>query len=166
MLSYDAWNCTEVSYYTPPRLPSDTSATIVTNLGLTNNIQPSLLSQQPRNFLTNSQGEITGNTHHILEKALEEIGGASAILFLVAKVYEDSGQRNKEVSQSKALQLLFAFINHSAYIGRDYMSMSGHQLLTKVLTSSRSSVGYHTLKVKSAFQVLTNQISRCWELSL
>ncbi|OWF37617.1 Lysosomal-trafficking regulator [Mizuhopecten yessoensis] len=148
VLSYNAWNSDNVSYYSTFGPTNEDSAAIITNLGLTG-VPSSLLSQQPINIPTDFQGEITPQTHYILEKALEEVGGASAILFLVAKVYEDKDQKfnDREVRQSKALQLLFAFVNHSSYVGRDYMASSGHQLLTKVLTSSHSCVGYYTLKV-------------------
>ncbi|XP_069116272.1 lysosomal-trafficking regulator-like isoform X2 [Argopecten irradians] len=148
VLTYNAWDADQMGYYSKVGPITEDSAAIINNLGLTS-VTTSLLSQQPSNISMEVQGEITPHTNYILEKALEEVGGASAILFLVAKVYEDKDERysDKELYQSKALQLLFAFVNHSSYISRDYMACSGHQLLTKVLTSSHSCVGYHTLKV-------------------
>ena len=56
-----------------------------------------------------------------------------------------------ETQQARAIQLLFAFFNHSPYIAQDYNSNNGNKLLAKVLLSSKSVVGFHTLKVSDRY---------------
>ena len=50
--------------------------------------------------------------------------------------------------QARALQVLFAVIHHSVRLEQEYISIGGHVLLSKVLTSCRSTVGYSILKVR------------------
>ena len=61
--------------------------------------------------------------------------------------HDEMNVETAEGLQSRALQVLFAVIHHSSRLQREYISIGGHVLLCKVLTSCRSTVGYSILKV-------------------
>ncbi|KAJ8308471.1 hypothetical protein KUTeg_013345 [Tegillarca granosa] len=113
----------------------------------------SYLAQNPVVVKSMSSNAVSSQKHYGLEKAIMETGGLEAILFLTAKVYEDNNHDNHEkdqeheLLQAKALHLLFTLVNHSSTLAKDFVECNGYCLLSKVLTSSRSIVGYHTLKV-------------------
>ncbi|XP_025103482.1 lysosomal-trafficking regulator-like isoform X3 [Pomacea canaliculata] len=102
---------------------------------------------------------VSGAAHLKVQKittlpgALEQLGGLQAMLFLVAKVFEQcdkTGQDNKITSQqmqSKAVHLLLTFIRRFPPLAMAFTSMQGYDMLGVVLKSSRAIVGYPLIKV-------------------
>lgn len=52
-----------------------------------------------------------------------------------------------EAIQAEVLKVLMTIMHHSSRLHQEYLSIGGHALLCKVLTSSRSVPGQLTLKV-------------------
>ncbi|KAK3092886.1 hypothetical protein FSP39_008387 [Pinctada imbricata] len=151
LVSYCPSSSYEAYYYdlaTRQELP----ALIAGNLGLP---QPQniLLSQFPMMDDVRVLASLEKQTCYGLEKAVTEAGGIEALLFLVAKIVEFNKHedmkmfKEQESLQAKAVQVLLSFVNHSPLLAQDYMVANGNILLSKVLTSNRCTVGYHTLKV-------------------
>ncbi|XP_052767805.1 lysosomal-trafficking regulator-like isoform X2 [Mya arenaria] len=110
-----------------------------------------LLTQQAKVITPVCQGHLRNNSCTDLEKAIEESGGMAAILFLVAKVFERCPESmpfdEAQQVQSLALKVLLTTVHHSSRLQGRYTSIGGHELLVKILTSSRSVPGVQTLKV-------------------
>ncbi|WAR10400.1 LYST-like protein [Mya arenaria] len=110
-----------------------------------------LLTQQAKVITPVCQGHLSNNSCTDLEKAIEGSGGMAAILFLVAKVFERCPESmpfdEAQQVQSLALKVLLTTVHHSSRLQGRYTSIGGHELLVKILTSSRSVPGVQTLKV-------------------
>ena len=82
---------------------------------------------------------------------LKELRCSNFYVNILLQIYENCHDEmcvaTAEGLQSRALQVLFAIIHHSARLEQEYISIGGHVLLCKVLTSCRSTVGYSILKV-------------------
>ncbi|XP_056022508.1 lysosomal-trafficking regulator-like isoform X3 [Ostrea edulis] len=151
MLHYSGVSPDHVLLY-ESALRSEIPTLMAGNLGIP---QPMslLLCQQPLLTDVVTRGKVATKLCYGLEKAVKEVGGMEAIMYLVAKTVEDNNYDNhendkrEEWQQSKALQLLFSLVNFSPDLSNDYMIANGNKLLSKVLTTSRGSVGYNTLKV-------------------
>lgn len=204
MLHYSGVSPDHVLLY-ESALRSEIPTLMAGNLGIP---QPMslLLCQQPLLTDVVTRGKVATKLCYGLEKAVKEVGGMEAIMYLVAKVLSSVWSSNKfdrkaiantdclqalsneflkdcfkllisdshlftlcavcslqtvednnydnhendkreEWQQSKALQLLFSLVNFSPDLSNDYMIANGNKLLSKVLTTSRGSVGYNTLKV-------------------
>lgn len=75
---------------------------------------------------------------------------------LILQIFEDSmkvvdkgGNLEKaELLQSKVVHILLQLIHHFPTHAKSFNDASGYAMLAKVLTSSKSIVGYHLLKVE------------------
>ncbi|XP_061172369.1 lysosomal-trafficking regulator-like isoform X2 [Saccostrea echinata] len=151
MLHYSGGNPDQVLLY-ESALRSEIPALMAGNLGIPQP-QSLLLCQQPLPTGVMTHGKVATKLCYGLEKAVKEVGGMEAIMYLVAKTVEDNtydnheNDQSEECIQSKALQLLFSVVNFSPDLDNDYMTANGNKLLSKVLTTSRGILGYTTLKV-------------------
>ncbi|KAK6183248.1 hypothetical protein SNE40_010762 [Patella caerulea] len=114
--------------------------------------QDFLLFQIPTLLSCSVFGELHVTVNNGFEKAAEQTGGIGAFIFLVAKIYEstvkmgEDGRKKAERLQSKAIRQLFVIINRFPRLAEEFMNMSGYGMLRRLLTSSRSIVGYEILK--------------------
>ncbi|KAK3604703.1 hypothetical protein CHS0354_008265 [Potamilus streckersoni] len=151
LLMYNPKYSREISLYGAVS-KGNMSGQLAANLGLTPDM--AMLTQQPKQIIPTVQGHLRADINLSLEKAVEESGGLDAILFLIAKIYElcdleksSIGDDEAEKLQARALRVLFSVVHHSPFMAKEYAKINGNALLSKVLTISRSVVGYHTLKV-------------------
>ncbi|CAG5132645.1 unnamed protein product, partial [Candidula unifasciata] len=114
-----------------------------------------LLTQKPVAMPARMRGRVKVRELNTLEKAIQQAGGIEAFLFLVAKIFEDSMKavsaggslEMAEYLQSKATHILFQLVHKFPTLTQAFMTTNGYAMLAKVLTSSKSIVGYQLLKV-------------------
>lgn len=113
-----------------------------------------LLQQCPQVDTSNVSGEMRLMQHVNLPQALEQLGSLQAVLFLVAKVFEQSPdaregedkQKGLDI-QSKAVHLLLTLLHRFPPLTVTFAHMQGYEMLAVVLRSSRSPVGFSLIKV-------------------
>ncbi|KAL8559615.1 hypothetical protein ACOMHN_008326 [Nucella lapillus] len=114
-----------------------------------------LLRQCPQVDASKISGEMRLMQHLNLPQALEQLGSLQALLFLVAKVFEqnaDPGEgpedrpRGMDI-QSKAVHLLLTLLHRFPPLTVTFAHMQGYEMLAVVLRSSRCPVSYSLIKV-------------------
>ncbi|XP_076442605.1 lysosomal-trafficking regulator-like isoform X2 [Babylonia areolata] len=115
-----------------------------------------LLRQCPLVDTSNVSGDMKLTQHVNLPQALEQLGSLQALLFLVAKVFEQraeggGGEEEEQVkgldTQSKAVHLLLTLLHRFPPLTVTFSHMQGYEMLAVVLRSSRSPVTYSLIKV-------------------
>ncbi|XP_070180486.1 lysosomal-trafficking regulator-like [Littorina saxatilis] len=152
---------TQVLYFDPEnwrsycRFGQPTERNNASLLGLVPSASTSqaLLGQRPLECSSSVSGEMRLMKHVNLPQALEQLGGVQALLFLVAKVVEESGHLKKgggvkELGvQSKAVHLLLTLLHRFPPLSVTFTHMQGYEMMAVVLRSSRAHVSHSLVKV-------------------